>query len=116
MTSEIVINKGDSKTFNVTITNNASVLNITGYTVFFTVKKNTNSDNSTDSDALISKTITSHTSPTLGLTTISLSSTETSINPGAYVYDIQLKDGSGNITSSVADKFIVRGDVTRRTT
>jgi hypothetical protein len=113
----ITLNRGDSKTYVVTCkyTSTGEAINITGWTVFFTVKKNTNSNDSTDTDAIIKKTITSHTDPTNGITTISLTSDDTDIPSCSYMYDIQVKDASGNIGSTIADKFNVRGDVTRRT-
>lgn len=107
--------RGDTHTINLTITNNGTPLNITGYTVFFTV--NAEKEPSTDSAAVISKTVTSHSDPTNGETIISLSAADTTnVAPGTYWYDIQLKDGSGNITSFRKDRFVLVSDITRRTT
>ena len=68
--SKIEVIRGDDITINATFKDdNGDAINITGYTVFFTVKDNYTS--TTDSAALISKTVTSHTSPTTGATTFS---------------------------------------------
>lgn len=87
---------------------------LTGYTVFFTVKPQ--DDTATDdSSALIQKTVTSHVDPTNGLTNIVLSNTDTRIAPDTYVYDIQAKDGSGNISSTASQAIEFVNDITKRT-
>ena len=86
--------------------------NITGYTVFFTVKRN---QNDPDADALIAKEIIAHTNAVAGLTTVALSSTDTDIEEGDYFYDFQLVDGSGSVSSSAKDTFTVENDITIRT-
>lgn len=107
--------RGDTHTINLTISSSGSRVDLTGYTVFFTV--NAEKNPASDTSAVIQKNITSHTDPTEGQTTISLSSSDTaSVTPGSYWYDIQLKDGDGNITSFAKDRFLVVSDITRRTT
>lgn len=107
--------RGDSHTINLTITNAGTAVNLTGYTVFFTV--NASESPSDDTGAAIQKTVTSHSDPTNGKTVITLAPADTSsLTPGTFWYDIQLKDGSGNITSFEKDKFILVSDITRRTT
>lgn len=101
-------------TINVTCKNSDdTAINITGYSVFFTVKRNVND---TDAEALISKKVTSHTNPTAGLTAVVLTNTDTDIDEGDYVYDFQLVNGSGLVSSSQRDIFTVQQDVTIRTT
>lgn len=88
-------------------------IDITGYSVFFTVKKRIAD---ADVSALVSKKVTSHTDPTAGQTTISLTHTETAVlKEGDYIYDFQLIDGSGNISSTQRSQFVVLDDVTIRT-
>jgi len=110
MTSLTVVKKTDH-TFNVTFTLNSAVQDITGWTVFFTVK---NSVAETDAQALISKTITTHSDPTAGATQITLSDSDTDITQGEYLYDIAYLDDSGNRKAIQPDKFIILGTVTRR--
>ena len=104
--------RGDDHAYVLTFTNGSSVaIDITGYTVFFTVKTN---KSDTDANAIISKTVTTHTTPTSGITTISLDNSDTDITVGDYYYDIQLKDTSSKITTVMSDKFIVLQDITLR--
>jgi hypothetical protein len=110
----ISVIRGDDVTLNATFKDeNGTAINITGYTVFFTVKNNYTS--TTDDNALISKTVTSHSDPTNGQTTITLSNTDTNLDEGNYFYDFQTKDGSNKISSTSRGTFTVSLDVTRRT-
>jgi hypothetical protein len=107
--------RGDTHTIDLTFRESGTAIDITGYTLFFTV--NASNSPTTDSAAVIEKSVTSHLAPTLGQTRITLAPSDTdSITPGTYYYDIQVKDGSGNITSLPKDKFIIVSDITRRTT
>lgn len=112
--AKIKITRGDSRTISVPYLNSAGVaLDLTGATVFFTV--NAADSPADDTAAVISKTITSISNPSLGIATISLTNADTqNITPAEYYYDVQVKDAAGNVTSSKRDKFIVTGDVTRR--
>lgn len=116
-TIDFEIIQGDDETITVTFKDEDGVaINITGYTVFFTMKKRPD-DDSDDSDAPIKKTVTSHTDPTHGITVVNLTSAETALlEPRRYVYDFQLKDLSNKITSSRYGVLEVIKDVTNRTT
>lgn len=104
------VNRKNTASYNLTITEDNVAKNINGYTVKFTVKKNTNDLDNDDVSAIISKSITATSS--VGLATISLTTSDTNINPGSYMYDIRLKNSSGSWRkSSDADKFIVNGIV-----
>lgn len=105
-------NRFNTKSYLLTITEgeDKTPKNINGYSVKLTVKKNTNDLDDDDVGALISKTVDATSE--VGLVTISLTSTDTSLNPGTYMYDIRLKNSSGSWRkSSDADKFIVNGIV-----
>ncbi len=108
------VTQGDDVTYNLNFTDaNGAVVDITGWTIFFTVKNSP--EESADTNALISKTITSHTSPTSGLTTIDLSSTDTNIPKDLYYFDIQVKTNTGKIYTVMKGRFEVTYDITRRT-
>ena len=114
MNNTITVIRGDDISLSVTFKDeNDTPIDITGYTIFFTVKKNLDGDD--DSGALIAKTVTDHTSPTTGVTTISLSSNDTDLPEDNYYYDFQTKDSSGNISSTKKGYFVVELDVTKRT-
>ena len=108
--------QGDDHAIQVTFTDeNGAVINITGYTVFFTMKKRPDED-ADDSDAPIKKTVTSHSDPTNGETIIYLTSAETAVlEARRYVYDLQLKDLSDKINSTKYGVLEVIKDVTNRT-
>lgn len=69
-----------------------------------------------DDNALISKAITSHTTPASGITTLSLTADDTDLSPWDYVREIQVKFSNGQINSTATWEFIVEQDVTKRTT
>lgn len=113
----LTVIRGDTKTYNLTFKDSdGDPIDITGYTVFFTVKSKP--DNQLDdASALISKTIENHTDPTNGVTQIALSPDDTNISSGNYLYDIQIKDAAGGIhtPSMYPDNFVIKADITRRT-
>jgi hypothetical protein len=105
--------RGDDVTIPVTFSDDAGqAINITGATVFFTVKSDLSD---TDDDAVIAKTITTHSNASQGQTTITLTANDTLIDAGKYYWDLQIKDSAGKITSTLADTLEVKLDVTRRT-
>lgn len=111
------IYRGDNKTWTLTFTDGGVPVNLTGQTIFFTVKKqNVYVDSASDTtDALISKTITAHTNPSGGISALALVPADTSsLAPTSYRYDMQLKDGSGSILTFITGNFVILADVTRR--
>ena len=106
----IDIYRGDDRTLNLTFTQNNSALDITGYTVKFTVKENISD---TYANAKIAKTVTSHFDPTNGKTQIDITHSDTSsLEEKGYHYDIELTDTSGNILTVVRGIFNVTLDIT----
>jgi hypothetical protein len=88
-------------------------VDLTGATVYFTVKPAYDSDQA-DTAAIIKKDITSHTSPTAGLTTITLTPTDTAVTPGKYGYDIKLKKASGEQSTVTVGQAIIKDAYTLR--
>jgi hypothetical protein len=111
---QLEVYKENSRTIQLTFKTAAGVaVNITGYTIRFTVKQRF--DNSaSDTTAIILKNVTSHTSPTTGETAISLSKSDLNISPGTYKYDMKYVDTSGNEVTMAQDDFIVKDVVTNR--
>jgi len=108
--------RGDSETIQATFKDSDGVaINLTGYTVFFTVKKECDIDvvDTTDTKAIIKKTITSHSDPTHGITQIPLTTTDTNQNPGIYYWDLQLVK-NGVVSSTQRGEFELTTDITRR--
>jgi len=113
----ISIIRGTDQSFAVTFADsNGTAVDLTGQTVFFTVKTPEKIDelDTTDANAVIKKTITSHTDPTHGKTTIVLSNTDTSIDAGNYLYDLKLKSASGAVSAIQAGEFNIVDPVTNR--
>jgi hypothetical protein len=110
--SDLEIYQGDDVSLKITVTEDGVSVDITDWTVYFTVKKHYEDP---DSSAIFSKDITSHEDPIHGITYISLTSTETNTTPlGNYYYDIQIKDSASKIQTLTAGRFRVNPQVTRR--
>ena len=112
---ELVVTRGDDKKWSLLLTKRDSTPhNITGWTVFFTVKS---AVADADASAKITKNITDHADPLNGLTTIELAAGDTSSLPiASYFYDIQVKTTLGKIYTIQKGKFEIAYDVTIRTT
>lgn len=105
--------RGDDQVFTLIFKEGGGVKDITGWTIFFTLKKN---QDDSDDDAVIQKDITSHTDPTQGETEFSLANAETDPLQGIYYYDVQYKDTSTpeNIKTVMIGTMSFEKDVTRR--
>lgn len=106
--------RGDDVTLNLTFKDADGVaIDITLYTVFFTLKRN---KYDTDAQALVQKNITVHTAPLTGQTTISLTGAETAVLNGSYYYDIAYKTGVAG-THKTVDQGVMtfKEDITIRT-
>lgn len=91
-----------------------SALDLTGYTLFFTMNLKSNLPQANDDSAVIKKTF-NPTVPSSGLAVIVLSSTDLTLPPATYVCDIQLKNGAGKIARTQQFEIILVQSVTRRT-
>ena len=89
----IEIQKGCPYAAILTITDIADVaINLTGKVVLFTVKK-LRDRKTDDSEALITHSIAAHTTPASGITTLTLTATQTDIPFGRYKSDVRVMDG-----------------------
>ena len=106
--------RGDDKTINLTFQENGSALNISGGTVFLTIK---NKYEDSDTNAIYVTENSTHTVAISGTSSVTINS-GSSINftPGDFKYDIQYKAGGGTISTPARGKFTVYPDVTRRIT
>lgn len=113
--ANIEVTKSNDVIINITVKDGDDVvIDITGFTIFFTVKlKSTD----LEADAYITKDITSHTDPTAGETQIALSDSDTNIAAQVYRYDIKAKDSTGQLLTYVENrKFTIKQDITTRST
>jgi hypothetical protein len=115
MTEEVILGPvtvGDTKGYNFTFTTDTGMRkDITGWTVYFTVKHRTSDS---DDDALLTKDVSSHDKPTEGETSFVLSSTETAVEPGVYVYDMQVKRDTNTVTTFMKGTIEFTEEVTQR--
>lgn len=107
--------RGDDWTLKLVLTSDSSVLNITGYTFWFTLKSNVED---ADPGALqVTATPDISSSPTeasQGIIYIKASKTlTTNLTPGTFNYDVQQVDSSGNVQTLLIGKVKVVKDITR---
>lgn len=86
-------------------------VDITGWTIFFTIKKR---KTDTDSQAVVSKTITNIPNPTLGVYVLEVPASELDTLQGVYYYDFQIKLTSGEIYTLARGTITFDVDITRR--
>lgn len=111
--TDMQVIRRDDVSFDLTFTDvDGDPINLTGATVFFTVKKRATDP---DDEAEISKSITSFDDPTSGVALLELTTSDTDMSAGRYLFDIQLKTVDGKIVSSTAGNFLVTQDITVRT-
>jgi hypothetical protein len=106
--------RGDDVFYRLVFTDSdGQPIDITGWKIYFTAKvKNTDSDD----DAVIKRdTSDPHEDPTQGIAIIHLTTTDTSITPGKYIYDIQIKKATLEIFTLMQGEFRVNQDITIRT-
>jgi len=104
--------KRDDKSFPLTITDNQGTpIDITGDTIFFTVKA---AETDTDANALIKVDVTSHTDPTAGKTTITIPKAKSNTIVGEHYFDIQRLHGT-SISTICKGTFHLIQDITIRT-
>lgn len=109
--ASIQITRGNDRTLELNVTKDDVVYDITGWTLFFTVKSKICDD---DADAVITKTVTSHSDPTNGVTQVELTHDDTDIDVGTYMYDIKTKDTDGKFSSSRVGTLEILDRVTQR--
>lgn len=109
ITTDLCITRGDSKSYIITVKDEAGTsLIVNGTKLWFTVKRNYNDS---DADALIA--LEFPISSPLADYTISLTPAQTTLGIGSYYYDIQFMKANGDICTPMKGKFNVTYDVTR---
>ena len=96
------ITRGDSRTLDVTVTNDGDAVDIGGYSVVLEAKEEFESTTLTINKA---GSITGDGST--GECSVGLTSTETDIKPGKYYYQIKITSG-GNTYTVVSDELHIR--------
>jgi hypothetical protein len=104
--------RGDTSFIDFKLTDqDGNPLDLTGKEIYFTLKKN---KRQSDEDALIKKDFTFEGSGVSGEVEIELSTEDTDLPMGIYVYDLQV-EGEDYLYSTPSGKIKVVTDVTQRT-
>lgn len=116
----ITINRGDTNTFQVTAIRANQVVNLTGAKMWFTVKEHIWDQ---DDDAVLALNSVDDASqivsslPTSGQFQIQLTPADTdTLDRYAYLYDVQVKEADGTVTTVQKGKLYLNKDVTRNAT
>lgn len=112
MSKNITIDQGKTKILNLSFTDeNGVAYNLTGATVYLTVKKKYTQ---TDAQANLQKTITVHTDAVNGITQIEFIPADTATIPiGNYFYDVQIVDSNNKKFVVFDGVFFVKDTVTK---
>jgi hypothetical protein len=115
--------RGDTNVYTVTAVqappNQASPLDLTGAFLWFSLKRSI-----VEATALLRKTSGaggagggwSTPTPSNGISSVTLDPTDTAaLSPGPYVYDVQVKEAGGRVTTLSRGTFRLAGDVTEVT-
>ncbi len=110
MSTKLTTFRGDTLTKALTFKDeNGTAIDITGWTIWFTIKS---SQDDADSAAVAQDIVTSHTNATAGESTISLTAAETDELEGNYYYDIQIKKLDGTIKTVLDGTINFSKDIT----
>jgi len=93
---------------------NDVAIDLQGYTFFFTLKQNRESQNATDTDAILQKTWTVASGVPVYSTSFVVSASDMDIQEADYFYDIQYKTPAGVIKTVLIGTFPIINDITRR--
>ncbi len=104
------INSGDTLNAVISVINDAgAAVNITGYSARWKMSPRIGA--SASSSKTVGSGITL-TTPTSGILTISLTSADTANRCGAYVHELVLTDGSGNVSTAMTGRLTIKADLT----
>jgi len=110
MSNTIAVKRNNDLTLAITVKKDGTPENITGWVIYFSVKK---VRNSSDASAIIYKEVTVHTDPTAGESSISIDAVDTKDKEvGTYYYDLLFVDDQDKRQSTVTDLFQLVQEVT----
>jgi len=112
-TVPLQFDQGDDET--IALTRHAAdgtALDITDYTIQLTIKSDASD---ADTDAVLQKTVTTHTDPANGETAISLAASETEPLAGTYYYDLREQTAAGVWNTLIVGRLFVRVGATTAT-
>lgn len=105
--------RGDTAAFTITVTRSGSAENITGATLYFTVKSNSAQ---ADAAAIIQKSTVSGitiTNGAGGIASVAITPANTSsVTPGVYYYDVQYRTTGGDVYTVDSGYFLLQEEIT----
>lgn len=110
---DYTIVRGDTFALHLNFTSGSVGQNISGSTLYLTVKDEMRDNAADDSDAVIQLTETVATSGSTAVLNVPATDTKT-LTFNRYYYDVVWKNSSGNVTTLLLGKWNVIQDVTRR--
>lgn len=118
-TVDIETVQGDTRSFTGTFSlSDGTVVDITGYSLYVTIRKYYEPTDTTDSNALIALSWTAGDNtgedPTNGIYAFTLTSAQTKLDKGTYKWDFQAKTPDGVITTVFRGDFTVVPEYTNR--
>ena len=108
---DLEITRKASKSYYLVFKRKSAWVDITGWTIYFTLKKQMKDP---DTSALIKKDVTTHLDAKHGKTAIVLTPIDTDIDEGNYYYDIVVKDEEGNVLPLYRGRMRMIEPVTQR--
>lgn len=115
MASKLSVNRGTTYAITFNYQKDGVAASLVGASVFFTVKTTEFDGDTSDTTAVLSKTVTSHTDAAGGITTITINPADTAtLTPATYFYDIKVKESTGAIYKCDEGKLVLDGSPTNR--
>jgi len=105
--------RANSKTYTLEFTLNNVAQDVTGWTVFFTVKTNY-TDVDADAKIKVDVVAPNNSNSQAGKILVPLTIVQTDITPGTYYYDFKLKKSTGNAETIITGNFIINPNITIR--
>lgn len=110
--NNLVTFRGDDLAIKLSFLDTADVpVDITGWTIFFTIKK---TKDARDAEAVLEYDVNTFTNPTTGEVLLTIPNTTTIKFGGLYWYDIQIKKADNTIQTITSGSIDFKRDVTRR--
>lgn len=107
---KITLKRGNDRNLKATVTKDGAAVNVTGWSVRFTVKSK---PTDADADAIINKLITSIPSPEAGIINIPINAADTESKAiGLYVFDLLVLDAAGKKHNSDTGEFVLVQEIT----
>ena len=103
----LILYKGKTSRWELVFNDDGAAIDISLWIIYLTIKA---TRNTSDANAVLKKTITTHTDPISGTTEIYLSKTDTNIAEGSYVYSIEYNDGETG--TNLDEKPLMEGNLT----